>query len=158
VVPDENIATLLKYAVKNMKDSPGRQYVLQTCGKIHYKHKEYGNCVAAFNDARKYTAKGKYASDESLEFMEAMSLIYLDNTKSATKLLTQLGESATSTEDRARALFLTGWIYLRQNNGQEAKKALEKAISADPNGPYAGKAKTYVDKLMEKYRYCCSMS
>lgn len=141
-----DIATPLSQAAKEFDNKDTQIHVLRICGKMHYKNKRYSHCAKVLCSVRLLGGENDI-SDSSLDFMEAMSQIQLNNFTEAMKLLQGLGKNSPVAEIRARAMFLVGWIYLKQNDTTKAKEALQAAIQAEPNGPHAMKAVQLVSKL-----------
>lgn len=125
-----------------------RKALLHKIARIQYDEGNLKGCLDTLERADQIKTSGPQ-SDLSDDFMRASALIGLKRFPDAEALLNQLSAvTAATAEDRAKALFLVGWIRLQEEKRDEALEIFRRVEKEYPQTSLAPRAKRLVFSLI----------
>jgi len=116
-----------------------RQTGLKTAKDL-FDEGNYTQCLATLDELDKKCPEVKGAGDVAAGFMRALCLIRLEKLTEAAGLLRTMESWPGSAEQHARALFLTGWIFLQTDEKPSALAVFKRVSEAYPQTSFAAKA------------------
>lgn len=142
-----NVGEAMEEAGRRLQDPLARHRLLCAVGRIHYQNRVFADAVRVLDEADKIAQRPEQRQDMSLGLIRVTSLAMLSKYEDALGRLAAMAAWPGPVEDRAKAMFLQGWIQLKNNDEAKAVSAFEDVIRRYPNGIHAAKASKILEKL-----------
>jgi tetratricopeptide (TPR) repeat protein len=136
---DSSSQTLERLAAL-LKSPTARATVQRRSAEAHFENSKFEGALRALDAASR---EGGQASPEPMSagFTRVLALISLGRQDDALAQLRRMREMSGTDEERARARFLVGWVYLKADDKPRAAAALEEVIDEFPRTTFGKKAK-----------------
>ncbi len=140
----ENIVELLTATSLLLSSAQDRQYLLHRAAEVLFGTSDFEGCLKLLERADTLVKGSRKPQEMSVGFVRVMSLIGLKRYDEAIKALAEMELLPGTAEEHARTIYLTGWIYLKQNNQSKALSVLRRGIETYPNASFTLKAREIV--------------
>jgi tetratricopeptide (TPR) repeat protein len=143
----EQALEALRAIEANLQEPFARAHVLHKVAGLLYEQNAFEECLVALDESRALGRKAGEPRNMELGFVRALCLVALEKSEEAVAFLEGMAGWPGSPEDHGRALFLIGWVRLRQNDMTEALAAFKRTVERYPDTPFAAKAAQLVQRL-----------
>lgn len=137
----------MKMMLPYLSSVTSRGHVIAKIGVLSYEEGDFRECLAMLDQADALVGKERRSRDMSTGLIRAMALIRLSEFDKVVSLLRDIEKWQGGREERAKAVFLLGWIHLQRNKKPEALLFLRRVLDRYAGTSIAGKARKLVARL-----------